>query len=83
MHSREVLIFDEYRDVCRGQRGESEGAREVLARRGVGEVDGVGVKDVVAIGCCGLHVLVEFAGVEGGVVVVAESEGDMVRGRRL
>ena len=27
--------------------------------------------------------LVEFAGVEGGVVVVADSEGDRVRGRRL
>ena len=47
------------------------------------EVDGVGVKDVVAIGHCGVHVLVEFAGAEGGVVVVADSEGDRVRGRRL
>ena len=81
-HSRKVLIFDEDRDVCRGQRVESEGALDVLARRGVVEVDGVGVKDV-AIGRCGVHVLVEFAGVEGGVVVFADSEGDMVRGRRL
>ena len=57
VHSREVLIFDEYRAVCRGERGESEGALEVLARRGVVEIDRVGVKDVVAIGCYWVHVL--------------------------
>jgi len=66
-----------------GQRGESEGALEVLPRLGVVEVDGVGVKDVVAIGYCGVHVIVEFAGVEGGVVVVADGEADGVRGRRM
>ena len=47
------------------------------------EVDAIGVKDVGAGGSCRIHVLVEFAGIEGGVMVVADSEGDRVGGRRL
>jgi hypothetical protein len=47
------------------------------------EVDGVSVEDVVAVGYCGVDVLVEFAGVERGVVIVAHGEGDGVRGSRL
>ncbi len=47
------------------------------------EVDGVCVEDVVAVGCCGVDVLVEFAAAERGVVVVADDEGDGVRGSRL
>ena len=42
-----------------------------------------GVKNVVAIGCRGVDVLVEFAGVEMGVMVVADGEGDDVKCRRL
>jgi hypothetical protein len=83
VHSLKELVFDEHRAVCRGQRGESEWALKFLTRRGVVEVDGVSVKDVVAVSCHGAHILVEFAGVEGGVVVVADGEGDRVRGRRL
>ena len=43
------------------------------------EVDGVFLEDVVAVGCRGVYVLVEFA----GVVVVADGEGNRVRGCRL
>ena len=47
------------------------------------EVDGVGV-DYVGVGRCrGLDVLVELAGVEGGVIVTADGEGDGVGGSRL
>ncbi len=45
------------------------------------EVDGVGIKYVVAICCRGVDVLVEFTGVEGGVVVTADGERDGVRKR--
>ena len=51
--------------------------------RGIVEVDGVCVGDVVAVGCRGVYVLVEFAGVEGAVVVVADGDGNRVRGCRL
>jgi hypothetical protein len=47
------------------------------------EVDGVGVKNVVAIGCRGINVFVDFAGVERGVMVVTDGEGDDVKDRRL
>ena len=83
MHSRKVLVLDEYRAMCRGQRSESEWALKVLTRRGVVEVDRVSVEDVVAAGCRGVDVLVEFSGVEGGVVGVADGDGDGVRGRWL
>ena len=69
--------------MCRGQWGESEWALKVLTRRGVVEVDGVSVEDVVAVGCRGVDVLVEFASIEASVVVVADGEGDDVTGRRL
>ena len=42
------------------------------------EVDGVGV-DYVGRGCCGrIDIFVELAGIEWGVVVVTEGEGDCV-----
>jgi hypothetical protein len=65
MYSCEVLVLDEYRVMCRGQWGESEWTLKVLAGRRVVVVDGVSVKNVVAVGCCEVDVLVEFAGVEG------------------
>ena len=83
VYSCEVLVLDKYRAMYRRQRGEGERALQVLAGRRVVEVDGVSVKDVVAVGCCGVDVLVDFAGVEGGVMVVADGEGDNLRGRRL
>ena len=47
------------------------------------EVDGVGV-DYVGAGCCSrINILVELAGVEGGVIVIADCEGDGVGGSRL
>ena len=83
VYSREVLVLDEYRAMCRRQRDEGERALHVLAGRRVIEVDGVSVKNVVAVGCRGVDVLVDFVGVEGGVMVVADGEGDEVRDRRL
>jgi hypothetical protein len=47
------------------------------------EVDGVSVEDVGAIGCCRVDVLAVFASVERGVMVVADDEGDGVKGSRL
>ena len=47
------------------------------------DVDGFGVKDVVAMSCSRVDVLVVFAGVERGVVVVADGEKDGVGGSRL
>ncbi len=47
------------------------------------EVDGVGVNNDVAVGCHGVDVFVDLTGVEEGVMVVADSEGDDVSGRRL
>jgi hypothetical protein len=47
------------------------------------EIDGVSVEDVVAVGCRGVDILVEFASIEGGVVAVADGEGDGVRGCQL
>ena len=47
------------------------------------EVDGAGVKYVGAGCCSGVDVLVELAGVEGGVIVIADCEGDGVGGSRL
>jgi hypothetical protein len=47
------------------------------------EVDGVGVKDIVALCCQGVDVLIKFAGIEGGVVVAADGEGDGVGSGRL
>jgi hypothetical protein len=83
MYSREVMVLDEYRAMCRGQRGKGEWTLKVLAGRRMVEVDGLCVEDVVTVGCHGVYVLVEFAGVEGGVVIVPDGEGDNVRGCRL
>jgi hypothetical protein len=46
------------------------------------EVDGFGLEDVVAVGCHGVDVFVDFAVVERCVVVIADGEGDDVGGRR-
>ena len=83
VYSCEVWVLDEYRAMCRRQRGEGERALHVLAGRRMVEADEDSVKDVVAVGCCGVDALVDFAGVEGVVMVVADGEGDDVRGRRL
>ncbi len=47
------------------------------------EVDGVDIENVIAVCCQGVDVLVEFAGVEGGVVVTADGEGDGVGSGRM
>ena len=83
MYSREVLVLEECWAMCRGQRGKSEWTLKVLTGQRVVEVDGVCVEDVVAAGCSGVDFLVEFAGVEGGVGVVADGDGDDVKDRRL
>ena len=83
VYSRKVLVLDEYRAMCRRHGNKGERALQVLAGRGLVEVDRVGVDDVVAVGCHGVDVIVDFAGVDGGVMVVAGGEGDDVRGRRL
>ena len=45
-------------------------------------VNGVDLEDVVANHYSGVNILVESAGVERGVVKVADGEGYGVRGRR-
>ena len=47
------------------------------------EVDRVGLKDVDAVGCSWVDVLVDLAGIERCVVVVADGDGDGVGGRWL
>ena len=69
--------------MCRGQWGESEWALKVMTRRRVVEVDRVDVEVVVAVGCSRVDVLVDFVGIEWGVVVIAGGEGDDVIGRWL
>ena len=54
---------------------------EVLTGRRVVQVDGVSLEEVVAIHCGMVHILVESAGVERGVVKVANDEGCGVCGR--
>ena len=56
------------------------GALEVLTGRWVVEVDVILFKDIVAIHCSGVDVLVELAGVERGAVKVADGEGYCVCG---
>ena len=41
------------------------------------------VSSIGAGRCSGVDVLIELAGVEGGVIVVADGEGDWVGGSRL
>ena len=81
--TREVLDLEEERDVCRGQRGESERALQVLARRRMVEVYGVGLKNFVAVGCRGVDTFVDFAGAERCVMIIANGEGGGVGSRRL
>ncbi len=83
MYAREVLVFEEYRAVCRGKRDEGEGALHVLAGRGLVEVDWIGLENVDAVGCGGVDVLVDLSGIEWRVVVVADGDGDVVGGRWL
>ncbi len=42
------------------------------------EVDRVGLKDVDAVGSSGIDVIVDFAGIERCVVVIADGKGDGV-----
>ena len=65
----------------RCHRGESERALQVSAGRRVVEVYGVCVENAVAVGCRGADVFVDFAGVEWGVEVIADGEGDDVSRR--
>ena len=81
--TRKVLVLDEDRAVCRGQRGESERTLQVLTGRRMVEVYGVGLENVVAVDCRGVDIFVEFAGVERSFVVIANGEGDGVGSRRL
>ena len=81
--TREVLAHEEDRDVCRGQSGEGERTLQVLAGRGMVEIYGVCLKNVVAVNNCGVNIFVEFAGAERCVIVIADGEGDGVGSRRL
>ena len=47
------------------------------------EVDRVGLEIVVAIGCRGVDVFVDLAGVKRCVVVIADGEGNYVGSRML
>ena len=47
------------------------------------EAYGVGLENVVAVGCRGVDIFVDFAGVERCVVVIADGEGDGVGSRKL
>jgi hypothetical protein len=47
----------------------------------VEEVDRVCLEDMVAVHCCGVDVFVEFAGVERGVLEVADCEENGICGR--
>ena len=75
----EVLVLDEIWAMCRGQRGEGNGTLEILTGRWIVEVYGVGLEDVVAVGCRGVDLFVDFTGVERSVVVISDGEGDGVR----
>ncbi len=55
---------------------ECDGTLLVLTGRGMVEIDGVGLENVVAFRCGGVDVLVKFACIERGVVEVADGEGD-------
>jgi len=81
--TREVLVFDEEWVVCRRQRGEGERTLHVLTGRKIAEVYGVGLNNVVAVGCRVVDIFVEFAGVERSIMVIANGEGGGVSSRRL
>ena len=53
----EVLVLDEEWAVCQGHMSEGEMTLQVLAGRGMIEVYGVGLEDVVAVGCRGVDIL--------------------------
>ena len=72
--ANEVLVLDEDWAVCRGQRGEGERTLQVLAGRGMVLVYGVGLEDVVAVGCRGVDIFVEFAGVDRSVMEIADGD---------
>ena len=59
----EVLVLDEDWAVCWRQRSESERDLKVLTGRGMVEVYGIGLEDVVAADCRGVNIFVCFAGV--------------------
>ena len=74
MYTREVPIFEKDWTVRWGQRVESKRALKILTRCRVAEVNGVGFEDIGAAGCSRVDVLVEFPGVEWGVVIVADGD---------
>ncbi len=51
--ANEVLALDEYWAVFRRQRSEGETALKVSTRRGMVEIDGVGLENVAAVRCGG------------------------------
>ncbi len=83
VYARELLVFEKYWAVCRGQGGEGEGALHVQTGRGMVEVDRVCFEDIGAVGCGGVYVLVNLAGIEWRVMVVADGDRDGVGGRWL
>ena len=76
-----VLVLDGDWDVRGRHKGKREGTLHVLTRRRVTEVDKICLEDIVAVHCCGVDFLVEFAGVERGVVKVPVCEEDGACGR--
>ena len=81
--TRELLVLEEDRVVCRRHRGENERTLQVLVGRRMVEVYRVGLENVVAVGCRGVDIFVDFAGVERCVMVIADGERDGVGSRSL
>ena len=79
--TRKVLVLDEDGVMCRGQRGEGESILQVLTGRRMVEVYGVGLENVVAVGCRGVESFIELAGVERSVMVISNGERDGVGSR--
>ena len=74
MYTRKVLVFEKEWVVRWGKRGEGKRDLEILARRGMIEVNGVSLKDVDAFGCSRVDIPVDLPGVERCVVIVADGE---------
>ena len=68
--TREVLVLDEGWAVIRRKRGEGERTLQVLTGRKMVEAYGVGLENIVAVGCRGVDIFVEFADVERSVMVI-------------
>ena len=81
--TRETVVLEDDRVVCRGQRGEGEKTLHVLAGRRMVKVYGAGLENVVTVGCRGVDIVVDFEGIERCVVLIADGERDGVGSRRL